>query len=129
MHKAADQPLRDAMDLASLTEQHPADTLALDERDIRDGAPEVQQGKTVKRLRFTIEGILETVLSRIQARKAGYRVTSTRLIVNENGEALRSRFDRALCPQPPRRQNRSRKIVFAEQGHNCGAKKKRLTLL
>lgn len=100
VHKAADQPLRDAMDLAYLTGQRPADTLALDERDIRDGALEIQQGKTGKRLRITIEGMLETVLSRIRARKADYRVTSTRLIVNESGqplgrEALRSRFDRA----------------------------------
>lgn len=50
VHKAADQPLRDAMDLAYLTRQRPADTLALDERDIRDDALEIQQGKTDKRL-------------------------------------------------------------------------------
>lgn len=100
VYQEADQPLRDAMDLMYVTGQRPADTLALDERDIQDGALELRQGKTGHRLRITIEGMLDLVLKRIRARKASYRITSTRLIVNESGqplgtEALRSRFDRA----------------------------------
>lgn len=100
VHKAADQPLQDAMDLAYLTGQRPADTLALDERDIRDGMLDIQQGKTGKKLRISVEGALANVIARIRARKAGMRVVSTRLIVSESGhplgrEALRSRFDKA----------------------------------
>ncbi|WP_196489383.1 hypothetical protein [Burkholderia territorii] len=50
---AADQPLRDAMDLAYLTGQRPADTLKFDERDIKDGELWVEQGKRGKRLRIS----------------------------------------------------------------------------
>lgn len=62
VYTAADQPLRDAMDLAYLTGQRPADTLALDQSDIKNGVLEIQQGKTGKRLRITIEGELEAVI-------------------------------------------------------------------
>jgi len=100
VYEAADQPLRDAMDLAYLTGQRPADTLALDECNIKDGLLEVRQGKTRKRLRIVMQGELEEVIVRIRDRKAHCRATSTRLIVNERGQplgksALRSRFDKA----------------------------------
>ncbi|WP_394065284.1 tyrosine-type recombinase/integrase [Alcaligenes sp. WGS1538] len=100
VYAAADQPLRDAMDLAYLTGQRPADTLGLDERDVRDGALEIQQGKTGKKLRITIEGELAAVITRIRLRKASYKIVATALIVNERGQpldrdALRSRFDKA----------------------------------
>lgn len=100
VYAAADQPLRDAMDLAYLTGQRPADTLALDQSDIKNGVLEIQQGKTGKRLRITIEGELEAVIHRIQLRKRGLSLVSTRLIINEKGQrlgpdALRSRFDKA----------------------------------
>ncbi len=47
----ADLPTRDAMDLAYLTGQRPADTLKFDERDIREGALWITQNKTGKKLR------------------------------------------------------------------------------
>lgn len=94
---AADQPTRDAMDLAYLTGQRPADTLKFDERDIRDGLLHLGQNKTGKKLRISVEGDLAKVLDRIRARKAGYKVSSTALVVNESGQrlgydALRQRF-------------------------------------
>lgn len=98
--KVADQPTRDALDLAYLTGQRPADTLKCDERDIRDGVLYVRQNKTSRKLRILIEGELAAVIKRIRARKRGYKVSSTALIVNENGEqltreAFRYRFDKA----------------------------------
>lgn len=97
---AADQPTRDAMDLAYLAGQRPADTLRFDERDIKDGELHVGQGKTGKKLRIQVVGELAAVIERIRARKAGYRVSSTALVVNEDGQrltydALRQRFAKA----------------------------------
>ncbi len=97
---AADQPTRDAMDLAYLTGQRPADTLKFDELDIREEMLHVAQGKTGKKLRISITGDLAVVITRIRARKAGYQSASTALVVNESGqrmtyEALRQRFHAA----------------------------------
>lgn len=97
---AADVPLRDALDLAYLTGQRPADTLRMAETDIRDGSLQVRQGKTGKALRIAVVGELATVLDRIAARKAMLPVRSLRLVINEQGQplgryALRFRFDRA----------------------------------
>lgn len=93
----ADQPTRDAMDLAYLCGQRPQDTLNYDERHIRDGFLHIDQGKTGKRLRMEVVGELKTVIDRIRSRKAGYKVVSTALVVNENGQrmlldALQRRF-------------------------------------
>ncbi|MDQ2141045.1 tyrosine-type recombinase/integrase [Alcaligenaceae bacterium B3P038] len=100
--KAADQPLSDAMDLAYLTGQRPADTLKFTDDDVRDGMLHLQQNKTKTRakLRIEIQGDLAEVIKRIQLRKAARPLSSTALIVNEKGEklgteALRSRFDSA----------------------------------
>ncbi|QVQ29732.1 tyrosine-type recombinase/integrase [Achromobacter deleyi] len=95
--KAADSPTQDAMDLAYLTGQRPADTLKFDERDVREGMLHLDQNKTGKKLRITIEGDLAKVIARNRARKAGYKVSSTALVVNESGQrlgydALRQRF-------------------------------------
>ncbi|VVE89475.1 integrase [Pandoraea bronchicola] len=88
------------MDLAYLTGQRPADTLRFDESHIRDGELWVIQGKRGKKLRISVVGELGEVIKRIQARKVGYRVASSALVVNEKGErmgadALRFRFDAA----------------------------------
>lgn len=96
----ADAPLRDALDLAYLTGQRPADTLRMDERDVRDGVLQVHQGKTGARIRMQITGELVAVIKRIAERKAAMVVRSTRLVVDERGRALRSaalryRFDKA----------------------------------
>lgn len=85
---AADDCLRDAMDLAYLTGQRPADVLALTEMDVRDGALHVRQGKTGAKLRIEVTPELDAVLERIRARKRGHTVHSTRLVVNEGGRAI-----------------------------------------
>ena len=55
---AADWPTRDAMDLAYLTGQRPADVLKMRLPDIRDGFLWLTQGKTRKKLRMAIAGEL-----------------------------------------------------------------------
>ncbi|MEX3954728.1 tyrosine-type recombinase/integrase [Trinickia sp. EG282A] len=97
---AADQPTRDAMDLAYLTGQRPADTLKFAESHIRAGELWVEQGKRGKRLRISITGELALVVNRIRERKEACGSRSDALVVNEDGErlmrdALRFRFDRA----------------------------------
>lgn len=98
--EAADQPLRDAMDLAYLTGQRPADTLAMSETDIYDGMLLVEQGKTGQKLRISIEGELRSLLSEIVDRKKNYRIHTLALVCGETGralssDALRSRFNKA----------------------------------
>lgn len=100
VYASACQPLRDAMDLAYLTGQRPADMLSMKQTDIKDDALWLQQGKTGKRLRISIEGELSALLARIAQRKAEYAIHTPHLIVNEQGQpltafALRSRFDKA----------------------------------
>lgn len=85
---AAGPCLRDAMDLAYLTGQRPGDVLAMTEMDVRDGTLHVTQGKTGTRMRLSVAGSLPALLDRIRARKAGYRVHNTRLVVNEAGRPL-----------------------------------------
>lgn len=82
---AGSWPLRDAMDLAYLTGQRPGDTLSMTVRDIVDGKIAVKQGKTKKKLRILVEGELKLLLERIEQRKAGFKIYSTSLIVNERG--------------------------------------------
>jgi len=96
----ADQPTRDAMDLAYLTAQRPADTLKFAESDIRGSELWVEQGKRGKKLRITVSGELAVVIERIRLRKAACNAKCDALVVNEGGErlmrdALRFRFDRA----------------------------------
>jgi integrase len=98
--QAADIALRDALDLAYLTGQRPADVIAMRETEIREGAIIVQQNKTNKKLRIEIIGELSTLIQRIEARKKTYRVHSLALICTETGRALttlalRSRFEKA----------------------------------
>lgn len=82
----ADAPLQDAMDLAYLTGQRPADVLRWSDHDVRDGVIYVSQGKTRAKLRIEIEGELKALLARISARKSGYKIHSTRLIVSNAGK-------------------------------------------
>lgn len=88
----------DAMDLALLTGQRPADVLKMRCADIRDGALWVTQNKTRARLGIEVTGELATVIARISERPR--RAISPYLIQDENGQpltyfALRSRFDKA----------------------------------
>lgn len=84
----ADEPTRDAMDLAYLAGQRPQDTLNYDERDIKDGFLFIGQGKTGKKLRMEVTGELKAVIDRIKARKATYKVVSTALVVTETGQRM-----------------------------------------
>ncbi len=84
----ADEPTRDAMDLAYLTGQRPADVMKMDERDIKDGYLHIKQNKTEVRRRMAVVGELAAVIERIRARKRLYTVVSTRLVVNEHGAAI-----------------------------------------
>ncbi|TDV39584.1 phage integrase family protein [Paraburkholderia caballeronis] len=88
LYEQADEPTRDAMDLAYLAGQRPQDTLNYDERDIKDGFLFIGQGKTGKKLRMEVIGELKAVIDRIRARKTGYKVVSTALVVNEKGERM-----------------------------------------
>lgn len=88
----------DAMDLALLTGQRPADVLKIKRTDIRDGALWIVQNKTGARLGIEITGELAAVIDRINARPR--QAISAHLIQDEKGQplsvfALRSRFDRA----------------------------------
>ncbi|MFO6418581.1 tyrosine-type recombinase/integrase [Hylemonella sp. W303a] len=88
----------DAMDLALLTGQRPADVLKIKRTDIRDGALWVVQNKTGARLGIEITGQLAEVIERINLRPRN--AISPFLIQDENGQplsqfALRSRFDKA----------------------------------
>jgi integrase len=100
VYDKADQPLKDAMDLAYLTGQRVADTRAFDEMHVRDGFIHVRQGKTNVKRRIAVVGELKNVLARIAKRKRGCEVHHTRLIVDEDGRPLqkdqmRYRFDKA----------------------------------
>jgi integrase len=92
----AETPLQDALDLAYLIGQRPADVLKLARADIVDGALVVKQNKTGKKVRVSIEGELAEVIARIKSRKA----LSLRLISGAAGTPLtryelRGAFNRA----------------------------------
>ena len=93
---AADPATRDAMDLALLTGQRPADVLKMTRADISDGALHVRQNKTGKRLAIELSGELAKIVERITAKTA----RSGQLVVDGNGQpltqwSLRYRFDAA----------------------------------
>ncbi len=85
VYEQADVPTRDAMDLAEACGQRPGDTLRMTEQHIKDGLLAVKQGKTKAKRRIRIVGRLAGVLSRIKARKQGYKVWSSSLVVNLRG--------------------------------------------
>ncbi len=58
----ADQTLRDAMDLALLTGQRPADVLKIERRDIRDGALWITQNKTGAKRLIELSGELANLI-------------------------------------------------------------------
>ena len=89
---AAEQPLRDVLDLSYLTAQRPADVLKMSAEDIIDNELHITQNKTKQRLRIAIEGELEELLNRLP--KEG------RLLRNSKGQNLtyymfRGLFDKA----------------------------------
>lgn len=93
-------PLRDAMDLAYLTGQRPADALRMTEHDIVDGHLIVTQAKTQQPLRIIVAGRLLELIERIRERKATHRIVTAALLTNTNGKrmtaaVLRNHFDTA----------------------------------
>lgn len=96
VHAAAEIPLRDALDLAYLIGQRPADVLKLLRADIVDGAVVVKQNKTGKKVRVSIEGELAALISRLNTRHA----RAVKLVSMPNGSSmtkceLRGAFNRA----------------------------------
>ncbi|HOB93803.1 MAG TPA: tyrosine-type recombinase/integrase [Aquabacterium sp.] len=94
----ADPTVRDAMDLALLTGQRPADVLKILRTDIRDGALFIAQNKTGAKRAIEIVGELADVLKRITSRPRVRQ--SAYLIQDDDGKplsllALRGRFDKA----------------------------------
>ena len=103
VYTQAPQELKDAMDLAYLTGQRPADVIAMSQGDIEGDYLTVKQGKTGKRLRILmqvngIKNSLGLLIEAIVARTKQH--TSKRFILNTSGrqvsqEMLRNRWDDA----------------------------------
>lgn len=94
----ADQTLRDAMDLALLTGQRPADVLKIKREDLHDGALWIVQNKTGAKRAIELTGELAKLIERISARQR--ERLSAFLVQDDNGRplgmhGLRSRFDKA----------------------------------
>jgi integrase len=92
--------LKDAMDLAYVIGQRPADCLSMSIVNIRGDMLEYRQSKTGKGQRVKICNALADLLQRIEARKTEHKVHSLYLLVDERGlkmtkAKLRSRFEQA----------------------------------
>lgn len=105
VYSEAAQELKDAMDLAYLTGQRPADVLKIAATDLNNGFLLIGQGKTEKRLRLQLEdgGIqsgLSTFIGDLLERRAINGVKTSTLIMNSSGlrmsqQMLRNRWDDA----------------------------------
>ena len=105
VYSEAAQELKDAMDLAYLTGQRPADVLKIAATDLNNGFLLIGQGKTEKRLRLRLEdaGIqsgLSTFINDLLERRAINGVKTSTLITNSSGlrmsqQMLRNRWDDA----------------------------------
>jgi integrase len=100
VYEHASIPLRDAMDLAYLTGQRPADALSMTEHDIVEGHLIITQEKTKQPLRIVITGKLKEVIDRIHSRKESHKNVTAALLVNMQGRkltkaVLRNHFDDA----------------------------------
>jgi len=91
VYEEAPQELREAMDLAYLSGQRPADVLAM-RKDFREGVYlRIAQGKTGKKLRIMLEAdgvvnALGELLDRIERRNSHH--LSPYYIVNEDGKRM-----------------------------------------
>lgn len=93
---AAHRTVGDAMALALLTGQRPADVLKMCRDDIRDGALHVAQNKTGKRIAIALTGELASLVEKLLA----HAKAPAYLIANDDGSAvtaqqLRGRFEKA----------------------------------
>lgn len=96
VYKHGNDVVKDAMDIAYLTGQRPADVFKMQWTDIKDGVLTITQNKTGQIVRIAITGELETVLNRIRARK----IISRNIITSQNGKRVtdgvfRTAFDNA----------------------------------
>lgn len=88
VYEHASDSLRDAMDLAYLTGQRPADALRMSVHDLVDGHLIITQAKTQQPLRIIVAGALEALLARIDASKAKRKIVIAALLTNTNGKRL-----------------------------------------
>lgn len=105
VYTEAVQELKDAMDLAYLTGQRPADVLKVATTDLNAGFLMVKQGKTEKKLRLRLEeaGVQSTLsafIDDLQERRALNGIKTSSLITNTSGlrmsqQMLRNRWDEA----------------------------------
>jgi integrase len=87
--EAADEPLRDALDLYYLTGQRVSDVLRMSLTDVREGCLHLRQGKTGKAMRLAVEGDLAALLERIKGRQFPDRaVVTLALVRDESGQRL-----------------------------------------
>lgn len=98
VRKVAHPTVGDAMELALLTGQRPADVLKIQRTDIRDGALWITQNKTGTKRAIEITGELKAVIERMNARQRDQ--LSPYLLQDDNGQpisktTLRSRFNKA----------------------------------
>jgi len=84
--KHAEPALKDAMELAYLTGQRPADIFGWKLSDISEGYLHVRQGKTGKALRIAITGELAGLIDRIKRRPR--KATGVYLVQTETGQKL-----------------------------------------
>ena len=105
VYAEAVQELKDAMDLAYLTGQRPADVLKTAATDLNNGFLMVGQGKTEKRLRISLaddgaQSKLSTFIEALLERKMINGIMTSTLITNASGlrmsqQMLRNRWDEA----------------------------------
>lgn len=105
VYSEAVQELKDAMDLAYLTGQRPADVLKVATTDLNAGFLMVKQGKTEKKLRLRLEdagvqSALSAFINDLQERRALAGIKTSSLITNTSGlrmsqQMLRNRWDEA----------------------------------
>lgn len=97
VYKHGSDIIKDALDLAYLTGQRPADVKKMRWSQVQDGVLLVGQNKTGAKLRIIIEGKLAEVLERIKKRK----VKGLTVLADPKGQPLkefgyfRSQFDKA----------------------------------
>jgi len=105
VYERAPQELKDAMDLAYLTGQRPADVLKVATTDLNAGFLMVKQGKTSKKLRLRLEdeGVvsgLSAFINDLQERRNINGIKTSTLITNTSGlrisqQMLRNQWDEA----------------------------------
>jgi integrase len=98
--EAAEPPLQDALDIAYLTGQRPADVRKMTREDVKNGAVAVQQNKGGVKLRVAVEGQLAAVIERINQRK----VIGLSLIGMRDGQQM----TKAMIVRGSRRSKRTR---------------------